>query len=343
MFTDRTALGGTPIGVAGDIVMRNAESCADAQKILEEHRPIGCWTYLVADGRRREALCYEENPERRAPRKIERDSFGYANIYLDEELGRSEVNLYGSYWRHNLGRHQRVNAMLDERRGSIDPQAMAEMIGDTGSGGCRIRDSIAMVMTVASVVFRPEDGTLWMGTGEAPTSHGTYLPFSLSEQGYAPERGSLSVPGGSASSREAFESFRKAYVAYLDRGDVRDAHRHAREATQRADEQTIYFMVRGLFAIELGEAEDAERSFDRALELGHPDVERISSLHLWRARARDLNGRRDAAVADYRACLGRAADPPVHVAAKRGLTKPFTARAARRTHVDVAFGDVVSP
>ncbi|MEZ4463748.1 MAG: C45 family peptidase [bacterium] len=56
-----------------------------------------------------------------------------------------------------------------------DPTDMA-ILADEGRTDCRIRDSICMLMTVASVVFRPEDGTLWVGTGEAPTSQNPSWP-----------------------------------------------------------------------------------------------------------------------------------------------------------------------
>lgn len=343
MFTDRTALGGTPIGCVGDVVMREAKNLDDAQRILESYRPIGCWTYVVADGNAREVLCFEQSPERNVANRVrDEGTFGYANIYLDEELGKSEVDLYGSYWRHNLGRHRRVNELLEEKRGALDAQALAEMLGDTGDPRCRIRDSIAMVMTVGSVVFRPEDGTVWVGTGEAPTSHGSFVPFSLDAMGHAPERGTLDVrtdPEAAA----AFESFRRAYVAYFDESDPSAAREHVLEACAKRPGEPLYHALAGLFAIELADGSGAEAAFDRAIELGHPDVERIASFHLWRGRARDLAGRREAAIDDYRRSLGYHADPQVRAAAKKNLRRPFTARAVRKVHVDVAMADVVAP
>ena len=117
MFTAETRLGGTPIGLVGDIIMREAKSLADAEEILRRHRPIGCWTYQnIADGHNKEVLCWEENPERQVAIRSEpgQETFGYANIYLDPELGDTEVNMYGSYWRHNMGRHRRANQLLEE-------------------------------------------------------------------------------------------------------------------------------------------------------------------------------------------------------------------------------------
>jgi hypothetical protein len=347
MFTDRARLGGTPIGILGDLVMREASCLDDAERILREHTPIGCWTYLVTDAHKREVLCFEENPDRKAVIRRGGDddpTFGYANIYLDRELGETEINLYGSYWRHNLGRHQRANEVLRERSGSLDPRAMASILADTGDPRCRIRTSIAMVMTVASVVFRPEDGTLWLGTGQAPTSHGAFVPFSLARGGHAPGEGELVVgPEGDAPGARAFEAFRKAYVAYLDERDVSLAHRLLDEARTAAPREPMYHWLAGMMALLSNQAEPAIAAFDRALALGHPDPERIATCHLWRARALDVAGRRDDVVAAYGQSLARPSDPPVRAAALAGLERAFTARRVARTQVDMGLCDVIAP
>ncbi|MCA9610083.1 MAG: hypothetical protein KC619_31015, partial [Myxococcales bacterium] len=343
MFTDKTRLGGVPIGLVGDIVMREAKDLDDAQRILDAHTPIGCWTYVVTDGHAKEVLCYEENPDRAVAHRYgakDETTFGYANIYLDEKLGETEIDLYGAYWRHNEGRHRRANELLEARAGELDPQGMAEILGDPGAGTCRVRDSIAMVMTVGSVVFRPEDGTVWVGTGDAPTSHGTFLPFTLAREGHAPERGELRVE---VEGEDAFERFRRTYVAYVDHDDLPEARVHVEEACRLAPAQPLYHALRGLLAVEAGDAAEAEAAFDRAIDLGHPDPERLAAFHLWRGRARDLCGRRDEALKDYRWALGHYADAPVHRAAKRGLKQAFTAKQAAKVHVDVGLADVVLP
>ncbi len=345
MFSDGAALGGTPIGLVGDLIMRGARSLDDAEAILRAHRPIGCWTYLVTDGHRREVLCWEENPRRQAPRRLRAEgTFGYANVYLDEALGATERQLYGSYWRHNRARHQRANALLEAGRGRLDPAGMAGILGDTGESGCRLHAAIAMLMTVGSVVFRPEDGVLWVGTGEAPTSHGTFVPFELGREDHAPERGELTPQAApDAPARAAFDAYRRAYLAYIDEGDVARSRALLEEACALAPEQPLYHAVRGLLALRLEDPRGALEALGRALALGHPDPERVAAFHLWHGRALDLEGARDGARAAYTAALAGPADEPVRRAAQRGLGRRYRARAARRLHVDFAFADVMVP
>lgn len=345
MFTDRTALGGVPIGVTGDIVMREARTLDEAEAILRRDPPIGCWTYVVTDGKSKEVLCFEENPERKVAirSKPEDQTFAYANIYLDAELGATEVAAYGSYWRHNLGRYERAKRLVEAE--AHDAHSMAAILADTGSDArCRVRDSIAMVMTVGSVVFRPEDGAFWVATGEAPVSRNAFVPFSLTARGHAPELGTFHVANDAArSSDAAFQEVRRAYVAYVDEGNVDGAMQALDRASTLAPEQPIYHAMIGYLATSSQAPDRAVAALTRAIDLGHPDEERVAAFHLWRARAHDLAGRRDRAVADYRSCMGRVADKPVHDAARRGLRAPFSKTAARRVHVEMSLGDVVVP
>jgi tetratricopeptide (TPR) repeat protein len=307
----------------------------------------------VADGKSRRVLCFEQNPERHVAKFVggdakaspEASTFGYANIYLDPELGNSEVALYGSYWRHNLGRHQRVNELLKSNAGQLGPAQMGGILADQGATArCRIRDSIAMVMTVGSVVFSPEDGAVWVGVGKAPTSRGEFIPFSFKELGEAKSLQRFTTPSPADSGADvAFEQFRRAYVAYLDRNDTAAALGHIETALELAPEQSIYAYVAGLLALELGRSQRAVLAFDRALALGHADEERVAAFHLWRARALDLEERRSEALTAYRYAIGLRADQAVRTAAVAGLTKRYNRRKASAIHVEMSLGDVAMP
>jgi tetratricopeptide (TPR) repeat protein len=349
MFTDATALGGTPIGCVGDIVMREAETLEDAERILSSHTPIGCWTYLVADGRRGEVLVYEENPGRRASfraRAPEATTLGYANVYRDASLGRTERDLYGSYWRANHGRDARVKARLAEGRGRLDAAGMAAILADTGApaDGCRLSSAVAMLLTVGSVVFSPGDGRFWVGTGEAPTSHGRFIPFDLAREDHAPGHGALEAgPDAASDAARAFEAYRRAYVAYMDRDDLGGARAHMRWAVTLAPREALYHALEGLLAVKALDAALAKGALERALAIGHAHRERAAEFRLWLGRAHDLLGERALALEDYRAALEAPHDPPVGRAAREGLSRAYTSRRARRVAVDFAFADVIAP
>lgn len=353
MFSHLTKLGGMPVGVKGDVVMREATSLDEAEAILRASRPIGCWTYLVCDGKTNEVLCFEESPDRQRayrfgggrPTSLREqpadDTFAYANVYLDPELGESETNLYGSYWRHNQARHRRAGERLRAAHGAHDASSVGAILGDRGLADCRLAESIGMVMTVGSVVFAPADGLVWVGTGEAPTSRGRFVAFDLRGERRAAEVPSFQVDDGeTVEGREAFEAYRQAYVRYLDEADVEGAHARMEHACALAPREPVYHYLRGLFALELRATGDAERAFTRAVELGHPHPERRAAFALWRARARHELGKLDLAKQDYRQCLGFAADPPVHAAARRELRRGWS---GKRRAIELSLGDVVQP
>ncbi|MBN8614325.1 MAG: hypothetical protein J0L92_27240 [Deltaproteobacteria bacterium] len=353
MFTDQSALGGTPIGAMGDEVMRKAETLDDAEKLLAGNRPIGCWTYVMTDGKTNEVMCFEESPRRHTSFRLgggrpmdpraqkAKDTFGYANVYLDEQLGRTETNLYGSYWRHNAARHRTANERLAEGAGRHDAESVARILADRGHEACRVSEASAMVMTVGSVVFRPEDGLVWVGTGEAPTSRNRFVAFDLRGERRAGEHASFVVDDGeSDASRRAFERYRDAYVLHVDHGDAERALAAMNEACALAPEEPVFHFLRGLLALDRRAHTTAEDALTRAIAIGHPHAERRASFHLWRARVRSEMGRRDDAITDYRACLGLPADPPVHAAARREHAKGWS---GKRRAIDFSMGDVVSP
>jgi tetratricopeptide (TPR) repeat protein len=198
-----------------------------------------------------------------------------------------------------------------------------------------------MVMTVGSVVFCPEDGLVWVATGEAPTSRNRFVAFDLRCERRAHEAPSFSVDDGeSAEARRAFARYRDAYVLHLDHGDASGALAAMDDACRLAPEEPVFHFLRGLLALELRAHAVAEQAFDRAIALGHPHPERRAAFHLWRARTRGEQGQRDEANADYRACLALRADAPVHAAARREHGKPWS---GKRRAIDFSMGDVVTP
>ena len=350
MFTDQTTLGGTPIGVLGDQVMQRAETLEQAQQILERYHPIGAWTYLVADGRRRRVLCFEENHCHSAATwpDPDRGTFGYANIFLDPVLGATERDLYPSYWRANLGRHQLSNQLMEQRQAPLDPDAMAAIMGYPGDPECRLRRPLSMLLTVSTVVLRPEDGALWVATGEAPVCNNPFEPFHLGQMDHAPDLGRLH--GGERAqaqdpvSADAFRNYRDAFLAYFERDDAPAGLALMQRAVELQPRQPLYHVLVGLLALKTGDARRAADALDRALELGHPDAARLAAFHLWRGRADDLQGQRDAALAHYDAALANhEVDGPVREACRRNLQRPFRRRDARRVNIEFAYGDVMAP
>lgn len=338
MASDAYRLGGTPVGFTGDEVMRHARTLDDARRILDEHRPIGCWTYVIGSARERDVLCYEVSPTRRGWLRGEADTFAYSNIYLHPDVAPTERLLYPSHWRNNAARWKRAGALLAEKRGAHDPDSIAAILGDRGDG-CRFEEAISVVMTVASVVFQPEAGLVWVGAGRAPTCNRPFVAFDLAREDVRDDLAPLGggVPADAAVA-DAFEAYREGYTAYFDHADVAAARRHLDRASALQPQEPLLVFVGGLLALLDGDAPAAEAAFDEALRLGHREPHRVASFHLWRGRTRDRLGRRAEAERDYEQAVG--GDPYVAAAARRGLTKPWS---GRRFGVEFTMADVPMP
>jgi hypothetical protein len=339
MASDALRLGGVPIGVSGDQVMRHARTLDDARRILEADRHNGCWTYVITSAREKAVLCYEVSPARSAHRIIESGTFGYANVYLDEQLGKTEHHIYPSHWRNNLARLNRSRELLARHRGNIDENTIASILGDPGSGACRFEEAISQIMTVASVVFDPERALCWVATGRAPVSNREYVAFDLGRESARPDLapltgGQLSDPNAVA----AYDAYRDGYEAYFEDGNLPLARQHLARASALAPGVALYAYIAALLALLDGDALSAERELDRGLAIGHDVPERVASLHLWRGRARDVLGRRTSALSDYRAATS--GSRAVARAAKKGLGRAWK---QKRFGVEFALADVPLP
>ncbi|MBW2258150.1 MAG: hypothetical protein JRI25_26605 [Deltaproteobacteria bacterium] len=334
-----TALGGTPTGIVGDQVMRYAANLDDARRILDDHTPIGCFSYLIGSGPERALLCYEVTPARRAAWIVEDDTFAYTNAYLDRELAAREVYVYPSHWRGTAKRYHHLQALLKAHHGSIEADTVASLLGDRVDPRCRISWAVGALHTVTSVVFAPEEGLFYVGLGPSPTSNQPYLAFDMARRDRRTDLPNLEggVPSD-ADERAGVQAYRDAFVAW-NRHNGKAA---AREAIERActlqPHEPLYQFIAGLVALDADDPAAAVRSLDRALDLGHPDAERVAAFHLWRARAKDRLGLRSGAREDYR--LAIEGDQVVARAARRGVKRRWRAKGVS---VDFVYADVMFP
>jgi hypothetical protein len=344
-------LEGLPIGVVGDEIMRYARTLDDARRILDAHTPNGAWTYVITSARESLAMAYEVTSDRRAivrPEHLPANGhtasraggvFGYSNVYLHKDLHQTEVDFYPSYWRNNMQRFHRANERLHAAFGTIDADVIASILGDVREAyACRF-SAISALTTVASVVFDAGRGLVYVATGRPPVCNRPYVAFDLAQK-----RARTDLPrvvGGTRSSPEAIEAFdayRDAYEAHFNKADVAAARAKIARARELQPRQAVYAFVAGLLDVAAGEAGSALEAFDTALALGHEHPERVAAFHLWRGRALDALGRRDEALACYRAA--RAGDPNVRRAAEKNEKKRYEPKAPA---VEWSFGDVISP
>lgn len=331
------ALKGTPIGVAGDQVMRRAENLNEALAILESFPPNVCWTYLIASAEEQALLCYETTGKGSKWQIVKEDQFAYTNFYLDPELAALETHLYPSQWRSNQGRYQALCAGLQQQ--PLDANDVAGLLAHPGAERCRLSQPVAMLFTVSSSVMQPAERRVYAAAGPVPTSQRLYWAFDLKQQAPSPElpplNGGLPDPVADA----AFSAFREAYSQWFA-GDSGAALKAMAQACKLAPQEALYPYLAGLLSLDLRLPDQAVNWLHQAIGRGHSCPERLASFYLWRARAFDMSGLRERAVQDYAWVTQHPADLAVKQAAEKGLKRRWR---WRPIGLEFNYADVMSP
>lgn len=333
-------LGGTPIGVAGDQVMRQAETLADAVRILEAHPPNVCWTYLIASARENAILCYETTAQGSHYFISEEPHFAYTNFYLNPELAERETHLYPSQWRSNLDRYGSIQRHFEHHEGPLDANQMARILAEPGADRCRLSRPLAMLFTVSSAVFQPQQGLVYVGEGPVPTSQRRFHAFDLSQQAPRPDLSPLDGGLAEPAQDAAFTAYRQAYEIWFHRADSAKALMLLEQACLQQPRESLYAYMAGLLALDAQRPGQAIYWLNKALELGHPDPQRQAAFYLWRGRARDMAGLRQEAKEDYHQVFVGLADPGIEVAAQKGLKQRWH---WRHLALEFNYADIMKP
>lgn len=353
-FPRQFDLGGVPVGVASDRVMRHARTIEDAVRILREHPPVSGWTYVMTEGDTGRAAVYEVAPGCDNLQFLDPDdaSMGYANVYWGKNLEDAEVDYYPEYRRCNFARQERVRQCLVGMTEAAVPVDVARIIGDLTdpqTGRERLLGpTIVSVLTVASVVFEPANRRVWVGAGRSPACRGWFVPFRLDAQG--PRHGGpdfdqqpfLPFPGWHESPNgKAFEFYRQACVLAQDESARDDKLLVLVEHALALEPDEPYLRVlAGLIALRLGRGRRAEGAFRRALEMIER-ADRRAEVGLFLAWSLDLQKHRGAAKHLYKTVYRDPnADEVVKSRARYGRFFRFDKGAAAALNLDFTYGGV---
>lgn len=339
---------GVPVGVAGDIVMRRAQTIEEAVAILRDHPPVAGWTYLLTEGDTGRAAAYEVAPGLDELTWMEGGKIGYANRYWAPSLSRAEVAFYPEYHRCNVARQDRVSACLVEQDTPPTLPEIAQILGDgrdpRGERERLIGPTILTLTTVTSVVFEPSERRVWVAAGPAPTSKGLFVPFHLDDQGVRPDESVepfLPDPGWHEGLRgRAFAFYREAAILFSEDADTQRVLVALEHALVLCPDEENLRVLAGLVSLRLVRGRRAEGAFRRALE-NVRDEQRRAEIMLYLAWAHDLSGQRLAAKHLYR----RVRDDDQASSATRSKARyhrwfRFDARKARGLNIDFTYGGV---
>ncbi len=350
-FPDTFDMCGIPVGIAGEQVAKYARNIDEAVEILRDFPPFGGWTYIMSEGDTGRAAVFEvaAGKESLSWLNPEENALGYANVYWGENLKDTEIDYYPEYRRCNYARQNRVATCVGSP-GNGRVEAMATILGDAvdpETGKERILGpSILTPMTVASVVFEPEHRRVWVAAGNAPTSRGWFVPFTLgggpgegrpdvSQAPFETYSGWREKPEG-----RAFALYQEALIGSLDGMPAERKLVLIEHAIALAPDDPALHVIAGLLSLKLDNGQRAEGSFRRGRERTSRS-DRKAEITLYLAWALDLQKQRGAAKKLYQEVVDdKHADEASTKRAKQGKWVRFKKEHANNLTLDLTYGGV---
>jgi tetratricopeptide (TPR) repeat protein len=339
---------GLPAFMIGQQVLRSAGSFAEAEALLGELRPAAGWSYHLVSTRERRAATFEICNGRVAVRPAVGDRHVTTNHWTRPEMAEAHLFVNATIEEDSRARAERAETMLAERYGRLDAQGAAEILADkVDPRSGRIRTSpntIATHLTVSSSVWLPDQSSVFVASGRAPTSQGTFvrLPtvdvFDPATFGKTPAEtlgchDFAARHPGLAESEQLCIQARQAFEYRAQAG--RAAELLARAAALDTNNASVHVLL-AMVAIRADDHALARRAADAALA-AYPDGPRTALAHYLRGRLLGAAGDREAALADLRTAAGHVAAGQKLVAAARRAERKLgrSARVALRA-TDIA-------
>lgn len=305
-------------------LLTRAESLEGIEHIIRNDRPTCVSPHVVLYASAADALTIEVDSRQVTARRAgpDIDILAQTNHFASPKLKQSEIE-YPLASENSIGRHRVALDALQANYGRIDPQRMVDIIsGNIDLAGKRSRllgDFPAQAHTLTSVVFELSRGDFWVAGGAPPAvCYNTYFGFNFHDE-LRSERRSRRIRNYRQSNPPILDeadfhpmtqrmrvSLRRAMLSqeYLKQGKRAEAVRHLRVAIdQHQDPGYLYVLAILLLGEAPGEALSIFESLGRTCTFPHV---KENALHLWKARALTLLGRREEAVEVYRSLLADA-------------------------------------
>ncbi|HUT54880.1 MAG TPA: C45 family autoproteolytic acyltransferase/hydrolase [bacterium] len=337
---------GWPVLILGEKIVREAATIDQAVAILREHPPAAGWIMVVSSSKEGRGVAVEISRHHLAVIPMRDHTLAVANSYRSPELKADEIAVNWSYPINSFHRTRRMNQLLSDNHGRIDPQKGAEFLGDhhdLNTGRERATgDVIGQYSNVSSVVMDTTAMDLWVGQGPAPVCNTRYIGFSFEDGFKGPGKFTeLPVLHGAWENDPRLAAYR-LFISAEQKSSADDpagAVADLQQALAIDPDEPVYAQVAGLILLRTGNPDAAAAMFPKALAL--PQTPHKQSLgHLWLARTYDLENKRDQATEEYRNVIAvTPLDPEIEKAAERGLKTPFKQSQAAKISVDFGSGD----
>lgn len=346
-FCRDVSLRGRPLMTICLEIMESAASLDDVVDIIARENRIASLSFLMVDTKTRDARVIGFSAKHMEILNPENDYLIQTNHYMTEEMMKLEV-APSAWLRHSRARITRLEHLLQENYGAIDPALAVKFMSDPVDpfeGRKRVvGDIIASTNNAMSLVLSPDDDAIYIAHGDFPVCHSDkFLGFRISAlfKGEADASSSVAdLPGAGHLDdieKAAVLHYEDAWSEYLHHNDISLAVYHLRRAAELIPDEPIFHRTAGLLLLKSGFYRDAMIHLEKNAAPDYRVAKVKAESLLWAGRCRDLLGQRDQAAEYYKQAIA-IGDAEMSAAAGRGLKKPFVKSGLNNLDVELVTG-----
>ncbi|MCP4755042.1 MAG: hypothetical protein GY866_29540 [Proteobacteria bacterium] len=168
-----------------DDILRKASNLNEAENIFHDNPRGISGGYVVVSGKEKDAFAAEVSTGSATIRHMENQKIVMTNMAVSEEKRKIDFTVFYNTVEHVPGRYRRLMQLQDIHYGKIDPELAAQFMGDHiqySTGLETVSSCVGVADNVNSMVFSPEDLTLWVAAGPAPVCNNPFIGFSLMDE-----------------------------------------------------------------------------------------------------------------------------------------------------------------
>ncbi len=326
----------TPLLTVLSQVISQAHSIESAESILRRRWTFAGWGITVSDSKTGEGALFETSPQGVFRVDPEGGVLCSTNTCLSPPLHEREYAPSSTWVEHNHTRYLRLRKLLRSKRGEIDASACLSILSDPYDASSEqtqvVGNAIAMAGNVLSVLFNPQNDTLWLSEGEVPANTlGVYTAYSLSAlfRGEAEVKERVVPNPETKERRRGLLHFLNSMHAWDEHLDLDRAVEEMGLAVDACSEEPLFRFMLSLLLCKSGECQKALNCMD-ALGQANLSSLRRTQVTLWKGRIMDLMDRRREAVALYRQTIAMSRYQDLTDAGFRGLRRGYSRRELER-------------
>ena len=178
-------LGGTPMFLIGDVVLRHARNLEEAIEQLKKLRPSPLWTFVITDFKTGEAIAVETSVSGLAVRKMQGDHFAQTN-HLQTPLFTPHEHIsigtkYNSVYRFDLAMKMLAKIKQSEQTQALERLAAILSYQKDPAGNLVGYHDVLKAHTIQTVLFQKNNGHIsaLFSMDDAPTASGRFAEFHI--------------------------------------------------------------------------------------------------------------------------------------------------------------------